>query len=112
SAGVKPARAILRTEDTFPVEISGLCLSNRRMPAIRTSGGWAHAEASFGKVKPVAHGAPYAVVGNPTKQRRIDSALQHHVFDQPADGIVGQRRGYRRSQTEAAPQTARHVVFS
>ena len=42
----------------------------------------------------------------------IDAALQDEVFDEAADGVVGERGGDGGAQAEAAAQAARHVVFA
>ena len=82
------------------------------MAAIGTAGGCAHAEAALRKVEAVADGAAHAVIGNPFEQGKIDAALQHEVFDEAADGVVGERGGNGGAEAEATAQAAGHVVFA
>ena len=96
----------------FPVEIAGLYLADGGVAAVGAAGSRAHAEAALGKVEPVAHRAAHAVVWNPVEQRVIDAALQDEVFDQPADGVIGERGGNGGAQAETAAQAAGHVVFA
>ena len=42
----------------------------------------------------------------------IDAALEDEVFDEAADGVVGERGGDGGAQAEAAAQSAGHVVFA
>ena len=95
-----------------PVEVAGLDLADGGVAAVGAAGGRAHAEAALGKVEAVADGAAHAVVGNPFEQGSIHAALQDEVFDQAADGVVGQRGGDGGAQAEAAAQSAGHVVFA
>ena len=112
AAGVEPARAVFAAKDRSPVEIAGLYLADGGVAAIGTSDRGAHAEAALGEVEPVAHGAAYAVEGNPLEQRSVDAALQDQVFDEAAHGVLGKHGGDRGAQAEAAAQPARHVVLA
>ena len=112
AAGVKPARAVLVAEDRLPIEVAGLDLADGGVAAIGAAGGGAHAESALGEVEAVAHGAADAVVRNPVEQGGIDAALQDEVFNEAADGVVGERGGDGGAQAEAAAQAAGHVVFA
>src|SRR6266446_3548761 len=76
SARVKPARAFFG-KDFFPIDIAGLELGNRRVPAIRTSKRGAHAKPALGEIQAVADRAADAVVFDPTDMTQIDAALEH-----------------------------------
>src|SRR5258706_11367791 len=110
AAGVKPANA--DAEETFPINLSRFHLRDRGVTAIRTSERGAYAEAAFGEIEAVTRATADAVVSNPADAREVDSALQHEIFDQPADGIVDQRRDNGRAQAEAAAKTTGHVVLA
>ena len=99
-------------EDRLPIEIAGLDLADGGVAAVGAAGGGAHAEAALSKVEAVAHGAADAVVRNPADERRIDAALENEVFNEAADGIVGERGGDGGAQAEAAAQAAGDVVFA
>ena len=91
--------------------VARLQLRDGRVPAIRAAQRGAHAKAALGEVEAVAHGAADAVVLDPL-HALFDAALEHQVFDEAADGVVGKRRDDRRVETEAALQSARDVVFA
>jgi len=80
--------------------------------AIGAADGRTHAEAALGEVEAVANLATDAVVGNPFDEGGIDAALQDEVFDQAADGVLGQGGGDGSAQAKAAAQAASHVVFA
>ena len=82
------------------------------MPTIGAADGAAHPEAPLGEVEAVAHLPPDAVVGHPVELRPLDAALVDQVVDQPADGVVGERRHDRRPHPEAALQAAGDVVLA
>ena len=82
------------------------------MPAVGDADGAADAEAALGEVEPVAHLAPHAVVGDPAEMCPLDAALVDEVVDQPADGVVGERRHDRGAKTEAALEAAGDVVLA
>ena len=60
------------------------------MPAIGATERRANAEAAFGEIQSVANRAAHAVVWHPANIFLADAALQHEVFDQAADGIIGE----------------------
>src|SRR5439155_16123841 len=106
-----PASA-LRAEDAFPVDVARAEVRRRRVRAIGAAEGRANTEAAFREVEPVPHVAPDAVVRDPSQMRRLYSALEHEVLDQPADRIVGERGHNRGPLAEAAPQRPRDVVLA
>ena len=112
AAGMKPARAVRMAEDRFPIEVAGLDLADGGVAAVGAAGRGAHAEAALSKVEAVANGAADAVIRNPADERSIDAALQDEVFNQAADGVVGERGGDGGAQAEAAAQAAGDVVFA
>ncbi len=95
-----------------PVEVAGLDLADGGVAAVGAADGRAHAEAALGEVEAVADLAADAVVGNPLDEGGIDAALQDKVFDQAANGVVGQSGGDGGAQAKAAAQAAGHVVFA
>ena len=99
-------------KDRVPIEVAGLDLADGGVAAVGAAGRGAHAEAALSKVEAVADGAADAVVRNPADERSIDAALQDEVFDEAADGVVGERGGDGGAQAEAAAQAASHVVFA
>ncbi len=109
---MKALRAVLVTEDDWPVEIAGLDLADGGMAAIVASGSGAHAESALGEVEAVADGAADAIKRNPAQKRGIYAALQDTVFNKTADGVVGQCGSDGRAQTEAAPKAAGDVVLA
>src|SRR6516162_1664934 len=82
------------------------------MAAIGATHGGAHAESAFGEVQAIADGAADTVEGNPADVPQVDSTLQHEIFDQAADGIVGQRGDNGGLQAKAATKAARDIVFA
>src|SRR5256885_15864500 len=70
------------------------------------------AEAALREVESIASFATHAVVLHPAQVRKVDTSLQHQVFEQTPDRVVGQRRDDRGSKTEAAAQATRHVVLA
>ena len=100
SAGVQPADPL--AEDLVPVEIAGLQLRGGGVAAVRASDGAAEAEPSLGEVQAVAHRAPDAVVVNPFHVRQVDTALEHEVFEQPADLVVREGADQRGAHPEAS----------
>ena len=112
AAGVEPARAVLGAEDRVPVEVAGFDLADGGVAAVGAAGGGAQAEAALGEVEAVAHGAANAVVRDPSEQGGVDAALQDEVFDEAADGVVGEGGGDGGAQAEAAAEAAGDVVFA
>src|SRR4029453_12175868 len=109
-AGVKPARAET-AEDLFPVDVARAELRDGGVAAIGTAERGADAEAAFGEVQPVPDRSSNAVVLHPL-HALLDATLEHQVFHQTADGIVGQRCDDGGAEAETAPQSARDVVFA
>jgi hypothetical protein len=81
------------------------------MAAIRTSHSRAHAKSTLGKIQSVAHRSADAVVRHPADQRAIDSSLQHQIFNQLSDWILGERGDHCGSHPEASAQAAGDIVF-
>jgi hypothetical protein len=98
--------------DCRPVKIAGVELADGGEAAIGTSYGRPHTEAPLSEVEAVANLASYAVIWNPFEQGSVNSALQHQVFNEAADGVVGERGGNGGAQAEAAAQAAGDVVFA
>src|SRR5215469_16970701 len=69
-------------------------------------------EAALREIQPVASGASNSVVWRPAYIGLRDTPLKHQIFDEPADGVVGQRRDDGGLQSEAAFERTSHVVFS
>ncbi len=108
---MQPARSLL-AKDLIPINLPRLQLCNGRVAAVRTAQPGTYAKTALGKVESIAHGAAHAIIRSPDQMRKIDAALQHQVFQQPTDGIVGQRGHNGRAQPKAAAQPARHVVLT
>ena len=108
---MKPAGPVFR-KDLAPINIAGLELRDGGVTAIGTAEGGAYAETAFGEIQSVAHGAAHAIVGNPAHVFLADAALQHEIFYQPADGIVGEGGHDSRVETKTTFQSAGHVVFA
>src|SRR5262249_51813837 len=70
-----------------------------------------HSKSTLDKVQSVTNLAPYAIVLNPSHQL-VHAALIHQVFDQTADGIIGQRGIVGGLEAETAFQSAGDVVFA
>ena len=100
AAGVEPARAHA-AEDLVPVDVARLELRDRRVAAIGAAERRADAEAALGEVEAIAHRAADAVVLDP-RHALVDAALKHQVFDEAADGVVGERSDDGGVQAEAA----------
>jgi L-asparaginase/Glu-tRNA(Gln) amidotransferase subunit D len=82
------------------------------MAAVVASGGGAHAESALCEVEAISHGAAYAIEWNPAEEGGVDAALEEAVFDQAADGIVGECCGDGGAQSKAAAQSAGDVIFA
>src|SRR5207245_17553 len=108
---VKPASAIL-TKNFFPIDIAGLKLRYRSVPAIVRSYSGAHAEAPLGEVESVAGGVADAIVLNPAHERLINAALINQILEQTADRITGEGGDDGAFHTEAAHQPTHDVVLS
>ena len=111
AAAVEPAGAV-PAEDLLPVDVARAQLRGRRVATVGDADRAANAEAALGEVQPVAHLAPDAVVGDPAEVGSLDATLVDEVVDQPADGIVGERRHDRRAEPEAAFEAAGDVVLA
>src|SRR5206468_4185067 len=96
----------------LPIDLTRVHLRHRGVTAVRASEGGAYAETSLGEIEAVTRATADAVVSNPADPGEVDSALQHEIFDQPADGIVDQRGDDGRAQAEAAAKTTGHVVLA
>ena len=111
ASGVEPADA-LGGKEGVPVDLAGMELGDGGVAAIHHAHGSADAGAALEEVDAVAGGAADAVVGEPTQMREVDAALEHEVFEQAADGVVGERRDDGGAQAEAAPEAAGDVVLA
>ena len=111
AAGVEPA-GTSRAEDVVPVDVARLHPGSGGVAAVGDALGAANAEAAFGEVESVAHGAADAVVRGPVEKGGVDAALEDEVFDETADFVVGEGRDDCRAHAEAATQPASDVVFA
>ena len=111
AAGVEPARAFGR-EDFVPVDLTGLELGDSGVAAVGAAQRGAHAEAALGEVEAIADGAADAVVLHPLQMRLVDAALVDEVFDEAANGVVGERGDDGGAQAKAALEAAGDVVFA
>jgi len=112
AAGVEPLRTVFGAEDRGPVKIARLELADCGKAAVRAAGGGTEAESTLGKVDAVANRPAYAVIGQPFEQGRVHAALKHEVFDQAANGVIGQCCGDGGTQSEASAQAASNVVLA
>ena len=96
AAGVQPAHADL-AEDVVPIEITGFELAGGGIATVRNAHRAAHAETALGEIQPVADRAAHAVERHPLDEVRVHAALQNEILQQPADVVVGERGGTRRS---------------
>ena len=103
---------LLEPKIGFPVEVAGLDLADGGVAAIVAAGCGANAESALGEVEAVANGAAYAVEGDPFEERSVDAALKDAVFDEAANGVVGERGGDGGAEAEAAAETAGDVVLA
>src|SRR5881296_843069 len=92
------------SKNFVPIDIAGLKLRYRSVPAIVRSYSGAHAEAALGEVESVAGGVADAIVLNP--------ALVNQILEQVADRITGEGSNDGAFHTEAALQPTRDVVLS
>ncbi len=111
AARVKPAHAVL-AEEALPVDVPGSKLRDRRMAAVGDAEGTPHAEAALREVQSVPRRPAAAIVSNPAHERRVDSALQDEVLDEPADVVVDECGHHRGAQAEAPAQPTRDVVLA
>src|SRR5438093_8576716 len=95
-----------------PIDVAGLELRYRSVPAIVRSYSGAHAEATLGKVESVAGGVADAIVLNPAHERLINAALINQILEQAADRIASEGGNDGGFHTEAALPPTRAVVFS
>ena len=105
-------RTPFTAEEVVPVELARLELLSGGVPAVGHAQGAADAEAAFGEVQAVAHGAADAVVRYPAYERGVDAALEHEVLEQPADVVLDERGDDRGAHAEAPSQAACDVVFA
>src|SRR5215469_12468838 len=82
------------------------------MPTVRAAKRRPDAKSSLGEIQTIAHRAAHAVVLYPAQVLKIYSPLQHEVFDQATDGVVGERRYDCGIQAKATPKPAGDVVFA
>src|SRR5207248_5443911 len=100
------------SKNFVPIDIAGLKLRYRSVPAIVRSYSGAHAEAPLGEVESVAGGVADAIVLNPAHERLINAALINQILEQTADRITGEGGDDGAFHTEAALQPTRDVVLS
>src|SRR5262245_6520559 len=82
------------------------------MAPIGTAQRRARTEASLDKVEPISRAPPHSVVRLPDEIAGVDAALQHEIFDEAPDRIVGERSDDRGTLVEAATQPASDVVLA
>ncbi len=108
---MQPAGAFA-DEQPVPIDLAGMQLRGGRVAPVGAADRAADAKAPLGEVETVADAAPDPVVGDEAQVRRVNAALEDQVFDEPAHGVVGERRHYRRAQAEAPAEAAGHVVLA
>ena len=82
------------------------------MAAVRAAERRAHAEALLGEIEADAGVAADAVKFAPDHVRRINPALHHQIFDQPAEVVDRQRGDHGRTLAPALAHRARDIVFA
>ena len=111
AAGVEPAHAEL-AEQPIPVDIAGLHRRGRRVGAVRHSDRRPDAEATLGEVQ----GSPVAaseIVGFlPHDVFEIDPALQHQIFEESSDLVVGDRGHVGDALPEASSERPADIVLA
>src|SRR5204862_3791636 len=100
------------SKNFVPIDVAGLELRYRSVPAIVRAYSGAHAEATLGKVESVAGGVADAIVLNPAHERLIIAALINQILDEAADRIASEGGKDGGFHTEVALQPTRDVVFS
>jgi hypothetical protein len=108
---MEPSRAVL-AKDLLPIDLAGLELGYGCVPAIGAANRGANAKTAFREVQPVPNRAANSVIRDPSHILLANAALQHEIFDQPSDGIVGQRGDNGSIESEAAPKPASDIVFT
>jgi hypothetical protein len=108
---MKPSSALF-LENRVPIDVAGLQLRNCGVTAIRAAKGGTHPETALGKVESVANGAANAIVRDPPKMFQVDSSLEHQIFDQTADGVIGKSADDSGIQPETTAKAAGDVVFA
>src|SRR5262249_44811123 len=111
SARVEPAGAELG-KNFFPIDVAGLELGNGGVATVVGAKGGTDAEAAFGEVEAVARSTADAVVGYPSHERWVDSALIHEILEQATYGVVGEGCDHGGLESEATFQAAGDVVFA
>ena len=82
------------------------------MASVGATEGCAHSKPSLGEIQTVADRAAYPVVWHPADITTIDVALHHQIFYETTDWIVGESGDDGSFETEAALQSASHVVLA
>src|SRR5437870_7650740 len=100
------------SKNLVPIDVAGLELRYRSVPAIVRSYSGAHAEATLGKVESVAGGVADAIVLNPAHERLINAALINQILEQTADRSTGEGGDDGAFHTDAGLQPTRAVVVS
>src|SRR5438046_9682885 len=78
------------SKNLVPIDVAGLELRYRSVPAIVRSYSGAHAEATLGKVESVAGGVADAIVLNRAHERLINAALMNKILEQAGDLIASE----------------------
>src|SRR6267378_2608269 len=107
---MKPAHALL-AKNLIPIDVAGLQLGYRRVPAIVTSQRRTHAKAALRKIEAVTCRASHAIVFHPAHQRLVHPALVNQILKELSNRIRGEGRDYRGVQAKTSLQSARDVVF-
>src|SRR5436190_6022819 len=111
SPSMEPPRAVL-AKDLLPIDLDGLELGYGCVPAIGAAKRGANTKTAFREVQPIPNRAANSVIRDPSHILLGNAALQHEIFDEPSDGIVGQRGDDGSIESEAAPKSASDIVFT
>ena len=99
-------------EDFIPVNISGLELGDGGIAAVAAAFGPPDPVSAFEEIQAVADTAAGSIVVDPADEPGVHAALQDEILHQAPDRIVRECRDDRAPQSEAAAQSAHHIVFA
>src|SRR4029077_8902824 len=69
-------------------------------------------ESALREIQPITNRATDSVVRYPSNVLLRNTPLQHEIFDEASDRIIGERSDDGGLETKAAAQSSRHVVLS
>ena len=108
---MKPAHAFA-PEKSVPIDFAHLELRNRGQPPVRARARAAAAVAALDEIESVAHLPADAVKGHPLDVRYIHAALQHKIFDEPANRVVGKSGDGGSLQSKTAPKATHDIILA